>query len=238
MRSSVTGVSEADVDLAEAFAALARKLLAHDADVILGEIVGSAVSLIDPCEHASIDVIERREIRPVASSSPTAARVAEIQAEVDEGPCFSAIREHETFSTDDLATDARWPRFAARVAEETGIRSIIGYRLFVEGHTMGALNLYSTSASAFDHEAAAIGAVLAAHAAVAMSSERERHHLLEAVDTRDVIGQAKGILMARDDLSADEAFDILRRASQRLNVKLVDVAGQIANGTDEDAEPA
>ncbi len=94
---------------------------------------------------------------------------------------------------------------------------------------MGALNLYSTKPGAFDDTDIALGSVFAAHAAVALSTALHDEQMEEALQSRDVIGQAKGILMAREGITADAAFDTLRRASQRLNVKLRDVADQVTH---------
>lgn len=97
---------------------------------------------------------------------------------------------------------------------------------------MGALNLYSSRPNAFDAQALATGSILAAHAAIAMSWAREREYMQAAIDTRDVIGQAKGLLMARRNVTGDAAFELLRDASQRLNVKLYRVAEQVIHQTD------
>ena len=92
---------------------------------------------------------------------------------------------------------------------------------------MGALNLYSSRTAAFDDKAVAIGSILAAHAAIAMSAARERDYMHIALENRDVIGQAKGILMSRDGIDAHAAFEALREASQRLNLKVREVADQV-----------
>ena len=92
------------------------------------------------------------------------------------------------------------------------------------------MTLYSRQPDAFDCEAEAVGAVLAAHAGVALATAREREHLQEALHSRDVIGQAKGILMIREGVDEDGAFDILRRASQRMNLKLREIAQQVVDG--------
>jgi GAF domain-containing protein len=110
------------------------------------------------------------------------------------------------------------------------VASILSYRLFIEADTMGALNLYSRQKAAFDVEDRAVGSIFAAHAAVALSAARQQEQLEQAIQTRDLIGQAKGILMARQHVSADEAFEMLRRGSQRLNLKLREVARQVAEG--------
>ncbi len=221
-------VGSREIELAETFAHVARSLLSEkDLDHTLGRIVDIAVSVIAPCEHAGIDIVEKGRVNAVVASDDVAAQIDAIQTEVGEGPCLDAIEQHEIFSTDDLMEESRWPQFARRAHEETGVRSIMGFRLHADDNTLGALDLYSSRPHAFDDDTAAVGSVLATHAAVAMSSARERETLQKAVETRDVIGQAKGILMARSHLSDDEAFDVLRRASQRLNVKLREVAQRV-----------
>lgn len=220
-------VGDPDLELAEIFADVARSLLAErDVEETLRKITDVAVSIVDGCDHASIDIVEKRVVRPVASTSDVAARISQIESETQEGPCYDAIREHEVFHSDDLMEEARWPNFAHRAFEETGVRSMIGFRLFVEEETMGALDLYSLEPHAFDDATAAIGAVLAAHAAVALSAARERAQMGDAMKGRDLIGQAKGILMNRHHIDADAAFEMLRGASQQLNVKLREVAEQ------------
>lgn len=219
-----------DIELAETFGDIARTLLAErDPESTLRKIVQVSLKLIDSADHAGIDVIEGGQIRAVAPSDEVAERIDALQVELDEGPCLSAIREHEVFRTDDLTTESRWPQFGARAFDDTGIRSIMGFRLFAERDTYGALNIYSRQPNAFDDDAEAVGAVLAAHASVALATAREREHLQEALRSRDVIGQAKGILMTRGNIDEDRAFDILRQASQRMNIKLREVAARVVD---------
>lgn len=112
------------------------------------------------------------------------------------------------------------------------------FRLFIAGDTLGALNLCSKAVDAFDDRTAAAGSVFAAHAAVALSRALHDEQMEEALQSRDVIGQAKGVIMAREGVGPDQAFDMLRRASQRLNVKLRDVARQVADSATNSAPPA
>lgn len=167
-------------------------------------------------------------MRTPAATDKVPRQVDAIQYESSEGPCLDAIREHDVFQTGDLLLEDRWPNFSRRAAEETGVASMLSYRLFIEEDTMGALNLYSRHKAAFDAEDRAVGSIFAAHAAVALSAAKQQDQLEQAIETRDVIGQAKGILMARQHISADEAFDMLRQALQRLNIKLRDLAEQVA----------
>lgn len=210
------------------FGEVARLLAAHeDLQATLATIVALAAERLDACEFAGISRIERRQITSPASSDEVPRIVDRIQAEVDEGPCLDAIRDHQMFQTGDLAAEERWPRFAHRAHAETGIRSVLSIRLFLEGETMGALNLYSTQLDAFDETDVALATVFAAHAAVAMSASRREDDLERKADTRDLIGRAKGILMARSNVDDDTAFDMLRQASQRQNLKLTTVAERI-----------
>jgi GAF domain-containing protein len=218
-------------DLAESFAEVARALRAEKSvQATLDRIVELAVETVDGCDHAGVSLVDGRSVRTEAASDDVPERVDAIQYETGEGPCLDAIREHEVFQTDDLLNETRWPNFSRRAAEESGVASVLGYRLFVEGETMGALNLYSKRKGAFNVDDRAVGSIFAAHASVALSAARQRDQLEQAIETRDLIGQAKGILMARQDVTADEAFEMLRRGSQRLNVKLRDLARQVATG--------
>jgi GAF domain-containing protein len=224
--SAVADSSEL-IEVAETFAEVARALVAEDQQGMLTRIVLLAVDALDACEFAGVSIVEKDRITSPASSNDVPRTLDRIQSETGEGPCIDAIKEHEVFQTGDLPGEERWPRFATRAHEETGVRSILSLRLFVEQDTMGALNLYSTTPSAFDETDVALGSVFAAHAAVAMISARRQENLEQKAATRDVIGRAQGILMAREHVTEQQALDMLRRASQRLNVKLRDVAAVI-----------
>lgn len=215
--------------LAEEFADIARSLLAEKSiEETLHRIATLAVEVVHGCDHAGVSLVEGRRLTTPAASDDVPARVDAIQYDVGQGPCLQAIRAHEVVHVADLAHEDRWPEFAPRAVAQTGVHSMLAFRLFAEEDTMGALNLYAGAPDAFDDEAERVGAILAAHAAVAMVGSRKATQKDEAIRSRDVIGQAKGILMARQGISDDEAFDLLRRASQRMNLKLREVAARIA----------
>jgi GAF domain-containing protein len=114
---------------------------------------------------------QAHQLAGVVARDPESPRHAAGGAE--EGPCIDAIREHEIFLTGDLgAEQRRWPRFALRATQETGVRSILAIRLFAETTTMGALNMYSTQEDAFTDTDVALAAVFSTHAAVAVASAR------------------------------------------------------------------
>ena len=220
--------SDDAVRVAETFATVARTLGGHhDLQSTLDTIVRLAVETLDACEFAGISLVAKRRITSPASSNDIPRKLDEIQSEVGDGPCIDAIRDHEVFQTGELKKERRWPRFAERAHQETGVSSILAIRLFLEEDTMGALNLYSTVPDAFDDSDVAMGTVFAVHASVAMSAARREEGLEQKAETRVVIGRAKGILMARSGASDDEAFAMLKAASQRMNMKLRDIAQQV-----------
>jgi transcriptional regulator with GAF, ATPase, and Fis domain len=231
---------DADVALAKEFGEIARILIAEaDPHATLQRIVSLAVKTIDGCEHAGISVIEGRKVTSPASSDEVPAIVDRIQSETGEGPCLDAIREHEVFQTGRLSAEERWPGFTSRAIAESRIESILSIRLFVAEGTMGALNLYSTRADAFDERDVAVATVFAAHAAVAWSTSQTIENLKAGMVTRQLIGQAVGLLMVRQSMSESDALEALRRASQRLNVKLRQVAESIVHprsGPPDDAD--
>lgn len=218
-----------DLELAQTFAEVARALLAEPThQATLDKICTLARDTVEGCHHAALSLVQGRRIETTAATDDVPRRVDSIQYETDEGPCLDAIRDQAVLLADDLADEERWPAFAQRAAEETGVHSMLSFRLFAEEETFGALNLYAGEPNAFDDEAREVGVVFAAHAAVAMVEARRQEQFDDALASRDVIGQAKGILMARQGVTEEEAFGILRRASQRENEKLRAIAEQIA----------
>jgi hypothetical protein len=127
-----------------------------------------------------------------------------------------------------MAHETRWPQFAARAAE-AGAASMLSIQLWVEGDNLGALNLYSRRVDAFDHESEQVGLLFASHAAVAFAGAQGMNHMVEAVATRDLIGQAKGILMERYRVTGDQAFRMLVKVSNDNNRALRSVAQDLAS---------
>jgi ANTAR domain/GAF domain len=232
--------------LALAFSEIARHLYqAVDFDDVLTRIVEVAVSTVRGCDMASVTVRDDAGYRTVASTHEAATESDRAQYEAGEGPCLDAVEEAVVYAP--AFPDQRWPLLAARPTE-SGVESVVSYRLTPSrsdpaGSLAGSLNACAGTPDAFDAEAQEIGLILAAHASVAAGAMREREALQEmsrnfhqALSSRDVIGQAKGILMERLRITPDEAFDALRRSSQRLNVKLREVAATLAE-TGETQDP-
>jgi GAF domain-containing protein len=226
---SIADTGTADVEvLAEELSALARDLdQQDDPDSMLAAIVAAAVAMIPGVEEGSISVVFGR--RRVTSEAPTGElplQVDAIQEETQQGPCLDAAYEQQTVRVDNLATEGRWPLFARR-ASAAGAGSMLSLQLYVEGDNLGALNLYARTPDAFTDESEQVGLLFAAHAAIAYAGIRKETQLAEALVRRDVIGQAKGILMERYKISGERAFLVLTRVSQSSNRKLYDVADEL-----------
>ncbi len=225
--------------LAMAFAEMARHLYdAEDLDDVLTRIADASVSAVPGCEMASITVRhDDGAFRTVASTHRAAAEVDQAQQETGEGPGLAAVTEAVVYTPE--FPDPRWPALGARPAD-AGVHSAVSYSLVPAGPAAdplltGSLNAYAGVAHAFDDESREIGLILAAHASIAVRAVGERsvleqlgHQLHDALASRDVIGQAKGILMERLRITPEDAFDTLRRSSQRLNVKLREIAQKLA----------
>ncbi len=223
-----TGLGNVD-DLAARMSEMARFLQQEDSlQSTLDGIVAAAVQVVPGADHAGVmEVTGRRRIETPSATGDVVRRVDQAQYESGQGPCLDATYRERTVRLSDMAGEERWPDFSRR-ALELGIRSMLSFQLYVAGATLGALNLYSRRTGAFDDESEHVGLLFAAHAAVAMAGAQRQQHLTRAVSVRDVIGQAKGILMERYKITGDQAFQLLVRVSQDANVKLVDVAHHLA----------
>jgi GAF domain-containing protein len=215
--------------LGDVMSRAARRLQGSHGDVegTLQVITSLAVGTVPGAHECSISyVIGRRGFEPRAATAERAGLLDKLQEELGEGPCLDAVWEHEVVRVDDVRTEQRWPTFCARAAE-MGVGSMMCLQLFVDGDQLGAMNLYSSTVGAMDDEAEELARVLAAHAAVALAGAEHESNLRRGIDSRDLIGQAKGILMERHKITANQAFGVLARASQELNRKLLDVAVEV-----------
>ena len=193
---------------------------------VLERALGLAVEIVPGCEEAGISLLHNRVIDTPASFGETAARCDKLQEQLGEGPCITALLEADIIRIDDVTTDPRWPRFAEGAAEQ-GVRSMLACRLATQRDKLGALNMYATTANAFTAESEAMAVGYAAHVSLALSALDRESNLRRALESREVIGQAMGILMERHRITASQAFDVMVHASQRSNVKLRLIADEL-----------
>jgi GAF domain-containing protein len=208
-------------------------LAQQDVPSTLQQMCRIAVRALPPARGATFTSFTESGPGAVAASDEWAKSLDEMQYHEHEGPCIDAARTGLVFRVRDLATDSRWPSYAPRAAEH-GARAMVSLPLTVEGKVLGALNVYSHEPDAFSPEEVSIAEVIAAHASLAMhtATALKEHRSLseglrEAMQSRAVIEQAKGILMAQRKVTAEAAFDLLREASQHRNTKLRLVAEQV-----------
>jgi hypothetical protein len=208
-------------------AGLARLLEAEDhAALAVQQILRLAENEVPGAAHAGATMLGQDGASTPVYTGDLAARLDALQYDVGQGPCLDALLA-ETVRADDLAYESRWPRFAP-TAVARGVRSVLAFRLSVRIGTVGVLSLYSPKPHAFTPAAERVGSSIAACAAIAMATIGERTQLRNALESRDVIGQAKGILMERYRVDAQEAFALLSASSQHTNVKLRNVAERLA----------
>jgi GAF domain-containing protein len=210
--------------LAEALGTLAIQLQAQpDAATTLRGIVDAAVDIVPGARWAGISLIHARRVRSEVPTDPIVAELDQLQTDLGEGPCVTVLREHHTVHITDMSAETRWPPFAQR-ATTLGVHSLLAFQLFVRTENLGTLNLYGDAPGAFTDESLLVGGALAQHAAVAMVGATAVSQLKSALAIRDLIGQAEGVLMQRNNLTGIQAFEALTRAAQTSQMKLVDVA--------------
>jgi GAF domain-containing protein len=204
-------------------------------------VAGLALTEIEPAAGVGLTLLEGRT-KPVtvfASPDAVAALVDQAQYDADDGPCLQAYRKSTvTHVGDSAGTAARWPSYA-RAAAESGIGSSLSLPLTAADETYGALNLYATNRFAFRdtdiaaaREFSACASIVLANASAYWDARDLAAGLAEAMRSRAAIEQAKGKLMASGRLDADEAFQVLVRASQRSNIPLREVAERIVSDRD------
>ncbi|NGP05723.1 ANTAR domain-containing protein [Rhodococcus sp. 14C212] len=215
-------------------AELARSWTAPtDLDGTLERVTRAAVELIPGADSADILTLAGHgRYESHASTSALPAELDALQVRFGQGPCVEAAVDGFVTRSDDLTGEKRWPRFT-RAAVQAGVHSIVSFRLYTRTDTAGALNVLARTAHAFGDEAVTIGEVLAAHAAIAITAGRRERQLRSALASRDLIGQAKGMLMERFSVGADRAFEMLVTLSQHTNTPVATLAEQIvARGSD------
>ena len=200
------------------------------------EIIDRAAESVPGAQYAGMTEISRTAgISTFAATNQYATLLDEIQQRHQEGPCASAAWRHHTVLIDDLDSETRWPHYRRDALAETPVRSILAFEVFVDSDVTGALNFYSEQVGAFDAESVELGTIFATHIALAWSVFRRTDQFRSALISRDIIGQAKGIVMERFRVDAIRAFELLNRLSQESNTKLVDVAQKIINTNDTGA---
>jgi GAF domain-containing protein len=196
-----------------------------DADTVIAELAEHAAVEIPGAQYAGVTITRNHQtVDTPAATHLYPVLLDKVQQRHQEGPCLASAWERKTIQIADLETDSRWPAYRRDALAETPIRSIMAFQLFIADDSMGALNVYSEQPRAFDEETEAIGLIFAAHSSVAWNSARRDEQFRKALASRDIIGQAKGMIMERYGVDAVQAFDMLRKLSQDSNTPVTEIA--------------
>jgi hypothetical protein len=231
-------------DLTLSFSETARILFSSSSvrDTLVS-VVDLAVETIEGCDFAGLFLLSGDVVSTPVHTDPIVIEIDAFQHQTGEGPCLDAIAHRLVFYADDLDKDLRWLYFAP-LATKAGVRSVLALPLGADS-ILGALNLYARYPAAFGIVDRAKAAMLASLANLALriaqsheDDERRAANLHAALTSREIIGEALGILMDRERITAVHAFDVLRRASQHLNIKLREVAQNLVEtGESPDTGP-
>ncbi len=223
---------------------LSRVVLAdRTLDEVLTDITRIAASGIPGAEATSITLLRNDQAFTASYHGDMALLADELQYAKGYGPCMDAGRGGVLLRIDDMDTEERWPDYVQIARAQAGVRSSLSVPLPYQGSSIGALNNYSSQPGAFASpeslqagiEVAEVVAVAIANADAHWQLGEQARNMRIAMDSRAVIEQAKGVLMAQRQVTAEQAFEILREASQRYNRKLRDIATGIVDGTQENA---
>lgn len=202
---------------------------------VLDLVLELTQTTISNADAVGITLKRNDRLCTVATTAAVVTMLDDIQTKRGGGPGLQAAHDAETVVVEDLSTDERWTHFA-RLAMSEGFKSVLAIPLVPVAAPIGALVIYSSSVIRADDTTQKHASLLARQAAIAIAnsgsfldSEESNEHLRDALTSRDIIGQAKGILMERSDLTPDEAFDAMRAESQRENRKLRDIAQGIVS---------
>ena len=221
---------EADVHMLEASRRLVEALRPGDLNQTLDRITAAAVEVLPEVDYASITIKHADgSLETFAPTDDMLLKLDAAQYEYQEGPCYDSAVDTVHVTSPYLAEDTRFPRYAP-VAVAAGIEAQAGIRLFDADSSSGALNLYARRAGSFQ-ALGALGQLFAHQSAMALAYARQISQLQEAVQTRQLIGQAVGVTMERFELDEARAFGFLTRLSQDTNVKLRVVAARLLEET-------
>jgi ANTAR domain/GAF domain len=198
-------------------------------EAAMGELTESAVRAVPGASSAGITLVTKSGgVGTLSATDPEARKLDDIQRHNDEGPCLEAAWEQHMMRIDDMSHELRWPNFARDALTQTAVRSVMSFQLFKQRNEMAALNFYADRPHAFDDTSVEMGLIVATHTALAWNMLTREKQFLSALASRDLIGQAKGILMERFKITSDQAFAVLAKVSQDTNRKVSAVAEDLA----------
>ncbi|MDF3046436.1 MAG: hypothetical protein K0R30_2664 [Ornithinibacter sp.] len=228
------GVPARLVELAVAMGAVADRATDQGGRPPVEELVHTAADQVPGARWASVTVLHGGRFTTEAASHEEALRADALQYELGSGPCVDAVLDDHAYVTGDIRSDARWGEYGRRAHEAVGLNSVLAHRLSLhdDSGAIACLNIYSDVRDAFDEPSLAVGLVLATHASLLVTAVLARDradNLTQALESNREIGVAMGILMQSHHLTREQAFGVLRLASQDSDRKLSDIARDVAD---------
>ena len=220
-------------ELLTTFRAMAEIVYSGESyETVYDALCRSTVEFVDGCDHASLMLRRSGRTRTVAATDDVAREIDAMEYALGDGPCLDAIDESEPDQhiCSDLTTGSRWPKLAATILERTEVRGMAGFRIRQDGQKVGALNVFSDTPGALTDHSLEQAIMLTAFASVAMAAldrGEEATTLRRGLESNREIGKAIGLLMAMHEIDDDQAFQMLSKVSQEMNIKLAQVATQV-----------
>lgn len=230
-------------DLAKSLTALGQFVLSEQSlQESLQRVAELSVRAVYGCDGAGVTWVTAGKPTTVTAAGDFVRRIDEIQYSLDEGPCLQAYLSQDLVLTEDLEEEQRWPRFTP-AALQHGLRGLVAVPLTVRGARLGALNVYALQARVFDESTMETAALFAEQASIVLANaeaftraQAAAVSLEQALTSRSVIDMAKGIVMAREACGPSEAFDVLRQMSQTQHRKLRDIARELIEQVQREAD--
>lgn len=210
-----------------------------DDEPTLGELAGAALAAVPEAGYAAISTRRRDgRVETLAATHRIPVPLEELQSGCGAGPAVSGSLEKGPIRIDDLAADIRWPQFSVPASSLTPVRAVLLLPLSGGHRNSGALSLYADRPGAFHDRAVRTGRIYAAYTALAWRQLRRGDQFREALASRDLIGQAKGIIMERFSVDAAQAFELMKRLSQTMNAPVSEVARRLIDRTADPSSAA
>lgn len=218
--------------VADRFSELGDRISSADPSVdAFAAITSVGLQVIPSAEAAAVSRGHNGSFETIAATSELPVAVDALQYELRSGPCVEVALEGGLVRAGNLLDEPRWPEFGRRAADTFGVLSMLSVRLFVEDlDVIAGLNFYAKTTEAFDESDETVAKLLAVYGGVAVtavSATNKARNLEVALETSRHIGVAIGILMTRFLLTQEQAFDLLRVASQHAHRKLRDIALEV-----------
>jgi hypothetical protein len=239
--TSTPRVADHLIRVAEDFERMGEELSRSARSNPFTAVVELAAERVPVAACVSITTLKHDRFVTAAATDDVARQADAMQYQLGSGPCVDAILDQVIYQPTDLEHDTRWPEYGRRAGVELGLHSMLSFRMNLDtAGLIAGLNFYAAGVDAFSDHDVAEGLLLSTHAAQAVAAAHLRaraDNLERALDSNRDIGTAVGVLMGQHKLTREQAFSLLRIASQNNNRKLHEVALDVIDTGSVDVVP-